>query len=97
MPTYIILMNYTEQGIKNIKEAPERTERLTKTLESMGGKVIGHYAVMGQWDRISIVEMPSDDVMASAALRMGAGGIIRTMTLKAWPMADFSKIIRALP
>jgi len=97
MPTYIVLMNYTEQGIQTIKEAPDRTDRLTKVIQEMKGKVVAHYAVMGEYDRISILEMPSDETMAIAALRIGAGGNARTKTLRAWSMDDFSKIINKLP
>jgi uncharacterized protein with GYD domain len=97
MPTYIIMMNYTEDGIKKIKEAATRTENLNKMIVAAGGKVIGHYGTMGQYDRISIVEMPNDDAMGAMALRMGVGGSVRTTTIKAWPMEDFLKIINKLP
>jgi len=97
MPTYIIMMNYTEDGIKKIKEAGTRTESFNKMIVAAGGKAIGHYGTMGQYDRISIVEMPSDDAMATMALRMGAGGSVRTTTIKAWPIEDFLKIISKLP
>ena len=97
MPTYIILMNYTNDGIKGIKTVGARTETFNKGITSMGGKVIGHYGTMGQYDRISIIEMPDDDAMAELALRLGAGGVVRTTTVKAWPMADFIKIASKLP
>jgi len=97
MPSYIILMNYTDDGIKKIKEVGARTEGANKTIASMGGKVIGHYGTMGQYDRISIVEMPNDDAMAALALRFGASGVVRTTTIKAWPIEDFIKIISKLP
>jgi len=97
MPTYIIMMNYTEEGIKKIKEAPQRTESFNKMIEAAKGKVIGNYGTMGQYDRISIVEVPNDDAMASILLRAGAGGSVRTTTIKAWPINEFLKIIQALP
>ena len=97
MPTYIMLMKYTEDGIKKIGEAPQRTENLNKMIEAAKGKVIGHYGTMGEYDRVSIVEFPNDDVAAAILLRAGRGGSVRTTTLKAWPMADFLKIIQGLP
>jgi uncharacterized protein with GYD domain len=97
MPTYFIMMNYTNDGIKSIKEIGPRTERTNKTIASMGGKVIGHYGTMGQYDRISIVEMPDDDVMAALALRLGVSGVVRTTTVKAWPIEDFIKVVGKLP
>lgn len=56
MPTYIILMNLTEQGIKNIKEAPQRIEATAKALEAVGGKLKDFYTVMGLYDYVAIAE-----------------------------------------
>jgi len=50
MPTYVVLYKLTDQGIKNIKDAPQRMEEGIKALEAMGGKVIGIYSVMGEYD-----------------------------------------------
>ena len=62
MPIYITLFNLTEKGIKNIKNAPERIEEGIKTAKSIGGKLIGFYATMGEYDYISIGEAPNDEV-----------------------------------
>ena len=56
MPTYIVLYKLTDQGIRNIKEAPQRIEEGIKALEAAGGKVIGFYSVMGEYDYVSIGE-----------------------------------------
>ena len=86
MPTYFVIMNYTDDGIKKIKEVGSITDSANKLITSLGGRVIGNYGTMGQYDRISILEMPDDDAMANLALRFGASGSVRTTTIKAWPM-----------
>ncbi|MCP4265635.1 MAG: GYD domain-containing protein, partial [Candidatus Brocadiaceae bacterium] len=62
MPTYITLYKLTEQGIKNIKDAPGRYEDAIKKFVAVGGKVIGVYATMGEYDYVGIGEAPNDEV-----------------------------------
>lgn len=97
MPTYVILMNLTEQGIKDIKNAPERIGKATKDLESMGGKLTGFYCVMGDYDYVAIAEAPSDEVATSSLLALGAAGNVRTTTLKAFSKEEFIEIVKKLP
>lgn len=82
MATYICSMRLTQQGIKNIKDAPRRLERGSKALESMGGRVIGFYAVMGEYDYIAIAEAPNDHVAATYLLMLDSQGYVRTTMLK---------------
>ena len=59
MPTYVNLMKLTDQGIKSIKEFPQRLEAGRKGIEAMGGKMVGFYAVLGEYDYVAIAEMPA--------------------------------------
>jgi uncharacterized protein with GYD domain len=68
MPKYVILMKMTEQGSKDIRNAPERIENGIKLLEKMGGKLIGFYLVMGEYDYVGIGECPSDEAATAFAL-----------------------------
>jgi len=97
MPASIILMKFTDQGIKNIKQAPERIQEGIKKYEAMGGKLIGFYATMGEYDYVAIGETPSDEVGMSFALGLGALGNVRTTTLKAFTPEEFSSMISRLP
>jgi len=94
MPKYVLLMNLTEQGVKNIKEAPERIESSIKGLEEAGGKLIDFYAVMGQYDYVSIVEYPSDEVASAQVLGLIEAGFVRTTTLRAFSKDEFAEIIK---
>ncbi len=97
MPTYITLMNMTEQGIKDIKNAPERTANSIKQLEDMGGKLIGFYMCMGEYDYVGIAEAPSDEVAMGFLMALGAGGNVRTTTLRAFSEAEVAQVIGQLP
>ncbi len=97
MPTYIVLYKLTDQGIRNIKEAPQRIEEGIKALEAVGGKVIGFYSVMGEYDYVGIGECPNDETAVAFALALGSQGNARTTTLKAFTKEEFAEIIKKLP
>ncbi len=97
MPMYITLFNITEQGMKNIKDAPKRIEEGIKAAESIGGKLIGFYATMGEYDYISIGEAPSDEIHMTFLLGLGAQGYVRTKTLKAFTKEELGEMISKLP
>ena len=97
MPTYITLSKLTDKGIKGIKNAPMRIEEALKTGEAMGCKLIGIYAVMGEYDYLGITEAPNDEVHMALVLGMGAQGNVRTTTLKAFTKEEFGEIIKKLP
>lgn len=97
MPAYVILMNLTDQGIKNIKEAPARIAGAAKALEAAGGKLLDFYVVMGAYDYVAICEAPSDEVALAQLLALGMGGTVRTTTLKAFRREEFAAILQKLP
>ncbi|MEE9247485.1 MAG: GYD domain-containing protein [Dehalococcoidia bacterium] len=97
MPNYIVLGNYTEQGVKDVKGAPGRMEKAAERVESLGGKIKDIYFTLGQYDFVGIFEFPNDDIMMSFAMQVGREGNIRFTTLKATPKDDVVRIIKGLP
>jgi uncharacterized protein with GYD domain len=97
MPIYITLFNVTEKGMKNIKDAPKRIEEGIKAAESIGGKLIGFYATMGEYEYVSIGEAPNDEVHMTFLLGLAAQGYVRTKTLKAFTKEEFGEMISKLP
>ena len=97
MPTYISLYNLTDQGIKNIKDAPGRVEEAIKAAEKMGAKNISLYSVMGEYDYVAIAEFPNDEAAIAFALAVGSRGNVRTTTLKALTKEEFAKVVGKLP
>lgn len=97
MPTYVSLLNYTHQGIQNIKDSPKRLDAAKKLLKGMGGELKEFYLTMGAYDIVVVAEAPSDEAMAKFALAVGSAGNVRTTTLKAFTEAEYRKIIQGLP
>ena len=97
MPIYICLMKLTEQGKKDIKDAPERLENATKSIEAMGGKLVDFYLVMGEYDYVSVAEFPNDEVGMTFLLGLGAAGNLGTTTLKAFSIEEFAEMTKKLP
>ncbi len=97
MPTYVILFKLTDQGIKNIKDAPKRLEAGIKAWEGMGGKFISFYMTMGEYDYVISGEAPSDEAVATYLLGLGSLGNVRTTTLKAFTQEEFVAMVKKLP
>ena len=96
MASYIILINYTEQGIRNIKDSPQRADAARQALRDMGGDMKELYLTMGAYDLVAVAEAPSDDVMAKFALTVGSLGNVRTTTLRAFSEAEYRSIVGSL-
>ena len=97
MATYISLVKYTEQGIADIKKSPNRLDEAKKAYKSMGAELKEFYLVTGQYDMVVIAEAPDDETVAKLALMIGSKGAVRTETLRAFPEAEYRKIIASLP
>ncbi len=94
MPVYVTLFKWTEQGVKDIKNAPARFQASKQLSESMGGKVLGLYVTMGEYDIVAVTEGPSDEVAAAVALSIAAKGNAKTTTMRAFTEAEFSEIAK---
>jgi uncharacterized protein with GYD domain len=94
--TYIVLVNWTEQGVKNVRDSPKRLDAAKKSLADMGGSFREFYLTMGEYDMVAVCEAPDDAVAARFALQLGMGGNVRTRTLKAFPEAAYREIINSL-
>ena len=97
METYIILANYTKQGIKNIKDSPGRIEEARKAVEDAGGKWLGWYLTMGRYDFVVMAQAPNAEAVAALMLATGAQGNVSTETLRAFPEDEFKGIVANLP
>ena len=96
MARYILLANWTDQGIKNIKDSPARVEAARQMAKSMGCTMGDFYMTTGSFDMVWTFDAPNDETVARFCLTLGMKGNVRTTTLKAFNEADFGKIIHAL-
>ena len=96
MATYIALMNWTEEGVRNLQDAPERRRRVEALADQCGCKITANYLTMGPYDRVAIVEAPDDAAMARFALSFGRLGLARTTTLRAFEREEAQQILGSL-
>ena len=89
-------MKLTDEGVKDIKNAPQRIDQAIKTYEKMGGKMLGFYAVTGEYDYIAIGESPSDVGMLFA-MGLSSLGNVKTTTLQAYTQEEFTALVTKLP
>jgi len=97
MATYIVLINFTDQGIRNVKQSPDRAKAATAAAEKLGIKVKDIYWTLGQYDAVLIAEAPNDEAVTAWALGTGALGNIRTQTMRAYTADEASEILAKLP
>jgi uncharacterized protein with GYD domain len=97
MPTYVTLYKLTEQGIKDIKDAPRRIEEGIRAWEGLGGKLVAFYATQGEYDYVAISEAPSEEVATAFVLGQGAKGNVRTTSMRAFSAEEFAAIVGLIP
>jgi uncharacterized protein with GYD domain len=96
MPTYIIQSQWTEQGIRNVKESAKRLDLGKKKLKEMGGEIKAFYLTTGPYDMLAVVDVPNDAILAAHLLWLGSQGNLRTQTVKAFTEDEFRKIVGEL-
>ena len=93
MATYIVLANFTEQGIQNVKDSPQRADAFKEMAKKTGATVKDVFWTLGQYDAVAIVDAP-DDVSATAlGLSVAKLGNVRTQTLRAFSAAEMKNIL----
>jgi len=97
METYIVLVNFTEQGVKDIKNGPSRLEAARAAYKSIGGELKAFYLTLGRYDAIVIGDVPNAKAGAGLALAIGMQGNIRTESVRAFNEAEYAEITSALP
>jgi len=89
MPIYIMISTLTDEGRKTIKKHPERIEEVNREVENMGAKVLAQYALLGQYDFISILDAPNNEALAKLSIELGSRGTIQIVTFPAIPIDEF--------
>ncbi len=97
MPSYLSLINWTEQGVQHIKESPDRLDAAKAAIEEAGGRLIFFYMTMGEYDIATLIEAPDDETATRWLLGLGAQGSIRTQTMRAFTEDEYRNIVSSLP
>ena len=96
MPTYIVLLRWTSEGIKNIKGSPSRLDAARKGFQAAGVTMKDFYMVTGQYDMAIVCEAPDDATLAKATLAVAAKGAVQTETLRAFTETEYRSIVSSL-
>ena len=97
MATYVALINWTEQGIRNVKETLTRAQQAQASAEQMGGRLTALYWTQGAYDLVCTAEFPDEESYTAWALAMASRGSVRTQTLRAFGAAEIERILQKLP
>jgi uncharacterized protein with GYD domain len=97
MPTFILSLNWTDQGIRNVKDAPKRAQAARDLAKKVGVEIKEVYLTTGANDLLLILDAPDGNNVTKFALAMGAQGNVRSTTARAWSEPEFQKLISELP
>jgi len=91
---FVVLGNWTAQGLKKISDAPGRAKMVHDMANKAGGKMQLFYT-MGKYDFVAIIEVPKDEDAMAILLCIGSMGNVRTRTMKAWVESEAVKVLSA--
>ena len=94
MATFVSLVNWTDQGIKNFRDTVRRAEDYRGLVEKNGGQVRQLVWTLGEYDLVAVTDFPDDETATAVALQTAAGGNVRTTTMKAFDAEQMSAIIQ---
>ncbi len=95
MPNYVLLSTLTPEGSKTLHKRPERLEEVNREIEEFGCKIVSQYAVLGQYDFVTIVEAEDNETIAHLSVDLASRGTLKIQTLPATPMPDFLSKLRS--
>ncbi len=96
MPTYVVLMNWTDQGIRTVRETVQRRDQADALADKHGARIEQVYWTVGPYDIVTIVEALDDESATAFLLDLGTQGNLRTTTLRAYDREQMSGIIQRL-
>ena len=94
MARYIIISNLTDEGAKTLKKNPSRVKEVNTELKDMGINVLDQYAILGNFDFLTIVEADDESTISKAVVEIASRGSIKTATYKAISMDDFIESLK---
>jgi uncharacterized protein with GYD domain len=97
MPLFIVAINWTDQGIRAVKDAPKRSQAAKELAKKVGINIKEIYLTSGENDLLAIIDAPSGDNVAKFAMAIGSQGNVRTKSSRAWTEAEYTKLISELP
>ena len=96
MATYIVLTNFTDQGVRNVKDSPKRAEAVKKLAKKFGVTAKEFFWTLGSYDLVAIFEAPDEESMTAVGLAIGAAGNVRTQTMRAFSKDEMNAVLAKL-
>jgi len=93
MTKYISLVNWTDQGIKNLKDSPSRVDGARALAKKYDCEMGEFFMTIGPYDMVVMLEAPDDESAAKFSLALASGGNVRTTTMKAFSEDAYRKVI----
>jgi len=93
LPSFVVLGNWTDEGFKNAKDAPDRIKDTHKAVAEAGGKMQIYYT-LGEYDFVMVLNVPDDEAIVKILVWLGSQGNVRTKTLKAWTEDEGATILK---
>lgn len=97
MSAYIALVNFTEQGVKDVKQTVNRARAAKQAAQAAGGRFIGVWWTLGPYDLVAIIEAPDDETATRLILATAMQGNVRTLTMRAFSEDEMEHIVQGLP
>ena len=97
MPRYVVLVNWTEQGVRNAKQIIERLHASDESVQRVGGKFLSVNYTMGRYDMVVVAEAPDDETAVAFLLEIAGRGNVRSETLKAFSPDEMQAIVDRVP
>jgi len=96
MVNYVILGNFTDQGIRGIKDTTKRAKVFKDLAKDMGGSIKDIYWTLGFYDIVLLMEAPDDETVAAILMKVGSFGNLKSQTLRAFNEAEINSLISRL-
>jgi uncharacterized protein with GYD domain len=93
MATFIVLTNFSDQGIKNVKQTIERADAFKAMASKAGARIVDIYWTLGSRDIVAICEAPDDETATALSLSVAARGNVRSETLRAFSLDEMKKVL----
>ena len=90
---YVSLLQFTDQGVRNVKDTSKRSEAATAEAEKMGVKIINIFWTMGAYDVVVLLDAPNDETVSAFSLKMGSLGNVKSQTMRAFRVEEMESIL----
>lgn len=97
MATYVVLTQFTDQGVRSVKDSPQRATQSAELAKRFGCEMKQIYWTLGQYDLVVILDAPDDASLTAFGLALGSAGNVRTQTMRAFDKSEFAAIVGKLP